>query len=446
MQPMTESLRAKVEEEDLDGVLNDPSCFRAYNANADTLVTFFRDRMIDLLTLALSTSEEDHTLSTKALQIIVSGRELPGDILAQDLLANRAPDILKEKNPLQLNRFAMITQSCALCAPNLVHDKCAYLKLMIPLIGHRCVYEMFASFMKHDDKTPRSEDKCISVCQALKEDGFLEAYLEALQSLPAQLTEEEIATASALFKLAPLIRGMAPFDSAFLTENSMTILMRKFENPPLPLLSDQWKAINKVLCDENKKFLIPHVREMVEMIDIGDGKRFSSPQLSVLEVLQRLLQIENNAGVCAAMVEGKLPEKLVAIVRTFRRHTLAHRYVTMLALGIHNVGSEELARPVLTGLMKVAAEFLADEESRTEEIAFAWKFLHDLKEQGEAKLGQKLFEEQGDEVAAAMEKVSDMDTVAAEEYGGPLPEENGADQLSQEQLIALLRYITSGSR
>lgn len=446
MQPMPEILHAKIEQDNFEDVLNDPACFRAYNHSAEPIMEFFRMHLLDLLDLALDPNAEDRTLSTKAFQILTTGKEaLHRELLERDRLAERVERVLCDKPDLVVvNRFATITQVACICAPDLVDEKCAFLKKMIPYMNYRCVFDMFSAFLSK----AQDEEKSRAVCEVLKNEGFLENFLEAITALPKDNIEPQVDYARALFKLVPLINSAPPFAQAFVTESAIDTLMREFDNEPVSLLGDRWKAICEVICDENKKFLIPRVKDMVALIDIGDRTRYSAYQLSVIETLEKLLQIEDNKGLCAQLLELNFPDKLIAIVTTFRKHTLAHRQVANIALTIHDIASEDLARPLVSGLIKVAVDFLSDEQSRTEENAFAWKFLHDIRERGENKLGAALLAEGGEGVATVYKaKVDEMDKIVAESYGGALPEpDEGYGEFSQEQLLALLRFITGGGR
>ena len=442
MSPITQQLREKLQNPTttIEEVLNDESCMRAYSQTVECIVDFFWHRADQLLDLALS--PEKNEISTKAFMIAT----IPCDEIWQALVNN---DILSKKsesvlvpgvNVVTISRFAAVAQHCCMCTPKAVPEKCGFLKKMIRFVHVRSVFDMFLEFFN-------SELRTTLVREVLRDWKFVDEIFVAIKEAkdaPAEVRDEYT---TALLRLLSKVKSAELFDSCFASADAMGVLLGEFQEPSVSLLDAKWQVVDDVLCDANVEFVRPKVPAMVALLKIENG-RFSAYQISVIEIIAKMLGLKGGESLCSVLMEVKLPGAIVEIATVLKRHTLVTLQVTNLVMQILRVGNRDLVMAVVPRIAELASQYVVSPESGIEERAFGWNFFVELRKSSET-LTEALATELKERNASiytddVKDRVEQMDTIVSNPFGGELPATPDPDEImmSQEQLLALLRFLT----
>lgn len=448
--PISPALREKLEQPDvtLVDLLEDDGCAKAFSHGFDPLISFFLENSEELLTMALNLEDK---LSSKAFKIISTQNEnFHRAFFKSGILSQKVDTVLvNDVDPVVVNRFAMLTQVCCLTASEFVSENCDFLKKFIPFLKHRSVYEMFAGWIlvKRDNEDQGTTNAKAAVQEFIKADGFVDALLETIAQLPDSGFEAHYV--STLFKTITLFKESATLLPAISTNDAVKILVRNFENADLVVLNAQWAAVAAALNGSNISVIVDQIPRFVAMLERPEEETFfSAYQLSAIQILTKI--ITEDMTQAGAFVEAKVPQMLAAILRRYRRHTLAAYNVTEFTLGVLSKVKEmdALAELIMDTIVPVAVEF-ANEEASIEERAFGWNLLMKLEDLNETI--QNKLQEIESYTPAVKDLVMRMKSCSEARYGGEKPVDPVDDggqlgNLSQEQLLALLRFITGARR
>ena len=434
MSPITPQLREKLQNENttIEEVLNDDSCTRAYEQAVESIVDFFWHRAEELLNLSLSTENRD--LSTKAFVIItMPSVEIWQTLVSSDLLMRKSETILvPTASTISISRFAAIAQHCCMCTPQLVPEKCAFLKQMIRFVHFRSVYDMFLAFFNNDAKSS-------VIREVLRDWNFVSEIFNALREAPSSPPEIRNTYTAALLKLLSRVKEAELFDQDFASEDAIRALLSDFPDPTVLVLDAQWQIISNVIIPENAAPVRAILPNLVKMLAPHDG-RFSCYQISTLEVIEKFITFDDAADTGKTLLDAGLPDALVTIVKDLGRHTLATRRVSLLCLSLLKSNASALASVVLPRVAEVASEYVMSEDVSLEERAFGWNLFTELKA-SEIPLSEELTEIITEDLQT---RIDDMNRVADEEFGGALPTATGMldEPMMSQELLALLRLLS----
>lgn len=434
MSPITPQLREKLQNEDttIEEVLNDDSCTRAYEQAVESIVDFFWHRAEELLNLSLSTENRD--LSTKAFVIItMPSAEIWQTLVSSDLLMRKSETILvPTASTISISRFAAIAQHCCMCTPQLVPEKCPFLKQMIRFVHFRSVYDMFLAFFNNDAKSS-------VIREVLRDWNFVSEIFNALREAPSSPPEIRNTYTAALLKLLSRVKEAELFDQAFASEDAIRALLSDFPDPTVLVLDAQWQIISNVIIPENAAPVRAILPNLVKMLAPHDG-RFSCYQISILEVIEKFITFDDAADTGKTLLDAGLPDALATIVKDLGTHTLATRRVSLLCLSLLKSKASALASVVLPRVAEIASEYVMSEDVSLEERAFGWNLFTELKA-SEIPLSEELTQIITEDLQT---RIDDMNRIADEEFGGALPTMSGfADEpMMSQELLALLRLLS----
>lgn len=405
-----------------------------------------RKHIQELLNLALTNDEDESpNLSTKAFTLLSTPNEQIFKSLFDDNIFFTAVDkVFSQENVdlIVVNRLAVITQTCCINYPENIRQ-CNFIPRFLNYCRYRSVYEMFKSFLTTEDKK--------EVQTFLQEENFPDKLLELIKNTEDPLENNPdspiVQNLVQLFRLIPLIKDCEILAPSVTSKNAIKILSRKFTPDIQEVLNKQWEAIASIVTKEN-------VKDIEELSDLflsmlgSDLAEFTPHIESIIKIIGQI--IANDNAYAQKIVDWGIGEKLAHIIDRFPRQTLAHLTITNFALGAIDVPNfPSLVDSLLKPLYVIVAKSFEDGQP-AELRGFGFNF-HDsvskkMKEKDLQPIPPELcFKE------PILAKVKELTNVIQNPYGGdlPAPAADEADELGNltpDQLMALLRFITGGRR
>ena len=406
-----------------------------------------RKHIQELLDVALTNdSEETTNLSTKAFTLLSTPNELIFKSLFEDNIFFSAVEKVLGQDDVDIiivNRLAVITQTCCINYPENIRQ-CNFIPRFLQFCRFRSVFEMFKSFLTTEDKK--------DVQTFLQEEGFPEKLLDLIKNTQEPLENNpdspSVQNLVQLFRLIPLIKSCDVLAPSVTDQNAITILSHKFTPDIQEVLNRQWEAIASIVTDSNVK----NIEELSDSyLDILENPNLSlfTPQIeSIIKIIGQVIINDNDYA--QKLVDWQVGKKLANIIDRFPRHTLAHLTITNFALTAIDVPNfPDLVDAVIKPLYEVAAQSFQDGKP-AEFRGFGYNFHSSVT----TKMKEKNLQPIPIEFCFNNEtksKVDQLNKVVENSYGGELPQQQPEDadelgNLTPEQLMALLRFITGGRR
>jgi hypothetical protein len=399
-------------------VLDDETCARGYRSNFGALVNFLVEHVSELLSLALNLDDIPH--STKAFTLLSSPGELIPALLSNQSLPATIKNYLKKSAyDVTINRLAVITGAAFASDPE---NAGVALGDFIPYLQYRSVFEMFVGFCGEDAKAR-------TVQAFLKDLNFVGEVLEAVAALPGVIADADGAYATALFKLVPIIRG-SDLGPQITTDSALERLLRIFLQAPISVQNAQWAAVRSVVTDENLKTLGTQLKRILALVPPSEPT-YAAYQVTGIRLAQRLV-VQN--AYREQIIAAGFPATLVAVLKSFPRHTIAQTAVADFISAVAQYGG--FGQAFLDAVLPVATEALR--AGTIEERGFAWGLLKKVKQLAENKVGEEDW--------AAFEEV---DAIVEKPYGGDPPKPSAlepGDGAPNQQMIQLLLQMLAASR
>jgi len=471
LSPISATLTEKLESPNpvMEEILEEPSCLRAFRSNSENLVRYFVNNAQTLVDLCFDLEKQQ--ISTKAYNILsIENLTLQRKLMDDDLLQAIADKIFPTKEPICINRFAVITKNCCNAFPGQTFVHCSnFLDQFIEFMAQPSVYEMFISFFipnYDDDKT---------LAQNFLERDFQNHFISAISSAPKEFSSEfgdpNVPYLAALFKffaeIASNKNSWDLFSSSISTPTTINILATTFQDAPPYLLGYQYATIKTIATHSLEKFafLTPRLISFTQVS--SDSNAFHEHQVYAINLLaslakEELDRKENGESIESLLIEGKSPidlmyeaniiSSIADIVRRFPGHTIAHSAISTFILSFKDVKiseendqeakvEEKFKVSIFETLVTLLNEILG-ESKRAEQKAFAWNLVKALlKEDVSLKYKLKLNEQ------ATTQNNRLNDIYNKENYGGELPEKPQDDipgNITPEQMMMLIRLLTGG--
>jgi hypothetical protein len=232
----------------------------------------------------VSLSLEISVLSTKAFNLLTGGNiHLIRRMM--NIIAKYAAPVFESKDPVLLNRLAMLTQFACLQCPDEMLTKCGFVFDFIPFCHHRSVLEMFACFLP-----TVGGEKTMKLRRHLASAHFPGRLLEVVQSTDASLHGDPMdptaGMLTGIFRLIANLRPESALGLPLVTPDAMDILSRDFQEPPVLLLDAQWDAVRACVVPENAFILAQKLSPLIALFrDRSDG--FFGFQSAILRTIPR---------------------------------------------------------------------------------------------------------------------------------------------------------------
>lgn len=406
-----------------------------------------RKHIQELLDLALTKdSEESPNLSTKAFTLLSTPNEMIFKSLFEDNIFFSAVEKVLGGDSIDIiivNRLAVITQTCCINYPENIRQ-CNFIPRFLQFCRYRSVFEMFKAFLTTEDKK--------EVQAFLQEEGFPGKLLEHIKNTEEPLENNpdspSVQNLVQLFRLIPLIKGCEVLAPSVTDENAIAILSHKFTNDIQEVLNKQWEAIASIVTDKNVKNIEGLSDSYLEILGNPELPLFTPQVESIIKIIGQVITYDNEYA--QKLVDWEIGKKLANIIDRFPRHTLAHLTITNFALTALDVPNfPDLVDAVLKPLYAAAAKSFQDDkpaEFRGFGFNFHTSVLKKMKEKNLQPVPLEFcFNPE------TIQKIEKLTKVVDNSYGGelPQPQNEEADELGNltpEQLMALLRFITGGRR
>lgn len=411
----------------LQSILAEDSCIRAYRQNYSALVKFINERAADVLECALSNDSN----ALRAYQLFGNENDsLLITISNTPKLLNEASQAVFNENPdeVYINRFAHITELIALKKPSLLFKDVDYVEKFFPYIHLRAVYGIFESCLVPNEL---SLDE---LQNQMRSSDFLDKLLDYLKSLADSqdpLTEGRV---SNIYKLISLMAtDKCKMEPEVQKEANMKKLLVDFTSADPRIQENKWQAISDVLTDVTTPLLTPAVDDIIGFLDIENA---CPQQVIAINLLKKLaLKCED---VRTKLQEVHIEDKLISIIQKFPQYTFAHIAIKDFCLELKDF--KELSVPVIKKILGYGNTAICDDSTAVVTRALIWKLVAELKEKDEEPL--TVLNDQ------AKEALDNLDNIYKAKYGGEEPEqtavgEDALTSLTPEQIMTLLRFLTS---
>lgn len=363
-------------------------------------------------------------------------------LLENNILKEKAEKILGGNfDPVVINRFAMITQNCCLTHPDLAIEHCPFLVQLLHHVKYRSVYDTFANFLSTDQKAKNLQDRLYDV-------QFFQEYLKVIDSLPNEIPETDVEYISALFKLAPCFQGTEKFKELSESPDAIQVIFHLFEHAPSAVLNSQWSSLSSLINTTNiqdsaiQGFFQRVVNQLTEL-----DNYFYAYQAYAIKVLETYITVDE---LRLKLVEFEFGTKLNQIINSYPKHTLALNSVISFVL--EAIKYQDIRQYFIDSIVPVAGSII-EKSDLVESRAFAWGVFKKLSAHYTEYPGLKeLVDNANSTNEESIDKLEEINKVvdAQEQYGGELPQPNNEDDtlsnMTQDQLMALLRFITGGNR
>lgn len=433
---LSEKLTAPTTE--VSDVVMDPSTPRALRANHTQLVNYLSEHAAELFDFALRVTEENFQLSAKAFSLLT----IPNDRIFEailnkenNLMKANAAKAMESKDTIQLNRMAMIIQSCFL-QPNLaLIEDCEYLIDLVSYMHNRSVYDLLLSMVGCSDAEMKE------MKEYLIQHSFISKLFAAIDSLviDGKLKADSTGDNNALlltnmFKLVAALKNSELMFNR-IGKSELHILLKDISDAPVTLLNSKWNAINTVVdSDEQCQEIADHINELglLSMIDSGDSFKLYQEHILILlsKVASKIDEVEE------LLINTNIGTKLSEIVRRNPKHSNVH--IAMVNFCKNIKSRTKLSTSVINELFKAVTE-LIQPSAGVEELSFGWNLTRTIRDLDED------FDTSSVLSADIKSKFDAMDDAFQKPYGGEVPPNDEITSFTPEQLSILLRFLT-GSR
>jgi hypothetical protein len=356
-----------------------------------------------------------------------------------DSLAKYAPTVFASKNPILLNRFALLTQLACLQSPDEMTAQCGYIFDFISFCQHRSVFDMFASFLP-----TAGGEKTMKLRLQLKAADFPGRLLEALRvpdgSLSGDPMDPIAGMLAGVFRLIQTLREDGELGPPLGTRDAMSVLTRNLVGAPFVLLNAQWDAVRACLDRKNAGVLTAQLTRVIGLVRPWDGGFFPF-QSTILRIVGVI--VGWTPGVGAILLKARFARTISEIVRQFPEHGILHGEVTEFVLAIGKTGGK-FARELVTEMLTMVVEGMKSESVILR--AFAWNFQTAITELGpETQMAQIAVGRIRDETDF-VEEWERLDAVIHEPFGGEVPPDSDVSRsvLTPQQVLEVLRQIQGG--
>ncbi|OHS97405.1 hypothetical protein TRFO_36356 [Tritrichomonas foetus] len=380
--------------------------------------------------------------STKAFSLLsIPNENVINSIFENNLLTSTAEKLFTttdEDTIVKINRLAFLTQVCCIHSPALIQNNFSFVTRFLHFCHYRSVIEMFRTFLG-------TEEKSRELQHFLLDEKIVDHVLNMIKDSPDEISDdpndEQSQMISALFRLIPLIKSSEVLSDVISTAEAIQIVSKLFSHAPLTVLNAQWAAINAIITESNSNDAIQLADRFLQMLDNQDEEAFTPYMESIIQIIQKLVTF--NTEFATRIIEWNIGQKLASIIEKYPKHTLAHLTITKFAT--QTIEVPDFAQAVLPPLYEIAQKGFEPGQP-VEFRAFAFNFQKLIKEQNNQELTQ--FEKFDSDT---IEKINELTEVVNNPYGGSLPqhpseEDHDFGNLTPDQLMTLLRFITSSRR
>lgn len=410
--------------------MEDPSFIPALKSGNKKLNDYLIENLPHIFGLAFDFS--NIPLSNKALTVLTNNNLIIYEqILDNNLLQTEADKILGSPiENVSMNRLAMISKLCFLNNPSLALSRCNFLPKMINSCYIRSVYDMFANILG-------TQPTCSIIQEGLKETGFVDSLIKCLQEIPSSFSDDILSEQQTtwLFNLVPLVKNSFILRESISTKESLEVISRKFDSCPISILNAQWNAISAVVSAKNAECLLSRLSSMIDMLKVGGKSTFNPYQEYVLITLG--VMTENLEAARTRVIQENLSQILNEIVLAYPNHSIALNTVSNYFVSTikYPTFCIDMIRHVLISV-NVGFQNNASISHRS----FSWLFVKTYSEHFNEVPGlEELFKSK---LGDGLNKVSEINHIVDNPYGGDTPQTNNEGQLSAEQIEKLLRFLT----
>jgi hypothetical protein len=353
-------------------------------------------------------------------------------------IAKYAPSVFESKNPVLLNRLALLTQLACLHSPEEMVEKCNYVFLFLNFCHHRSVFDMFATFLSFS-----GGEKTLKLRLQFKAwdlpDRILRIIRDAESALPQDPMDTTVAMLAAIFRLIPHVRADNNLGFPLAAPDAIAVLAREFVDPPVAFLNAQWEALQSCVIDLNANVLSAKVGMMLDLLQPRE-RRFFAFQSAILRILPNIIEVDPVAT--AELAARKFPEALCDIIRRFPDHGIVHGEVNEFVSVLMTVNSQ-FAREVVLAILPVVADAMRSDSVILR--AFAWNFRKMIEKLNPRFEIVRFTLEKMQEEPGFAKNFEDLDTLIQTPFGGELPTHNppvadpSRSMFTPQQLIELLR-------
>ena len=427
-------------------VVCDESCLRGFNSNDPALVSFLTDRVSDVLDMALFSDNPKY--SAKALALFTKENDaLIRAAIEENLLAATSASVFTAKPEYPIvSRFAYITQLVCLQEPTNCINNCSYLYDFLPFCGYRLVLGMFEELFQDQEKTETIQMQLHELVDKLKVN-----IMDKNLTFTDDINDENAVKMAGYYQLISVIKDAELFKDSLRNADTLLILARQFDVLNITVLDSQWKTLSELVTPENANALQSIVQStLIPLLSRVDNPTFLHQyQVSLLYVILAVAQA--NEQIRKYLIDLNFHVELREIVAQFPHHTLAHMAVSNFIL--QSAKMVEFECLILSVMLPFCENILSQETPIIELRAFVWDLLVKIKKAIENNEVSDKFKE----TFAAFDeecnkKLDELTQISESEYGGKLPEtndtigeEDGLNNLSPEQIMQLLKFLTSSS-
>ncbi|EAX99607.1 hypothetical protein TVAG_215070 [Trichomonas vaginalis G3] len=414
----------------LQAILSDDSCIRAFRQNFTSLSKFINERAVEVLACALSNDPN----ALRAYQLF--GVENDSLLITISNTPSWLDEVSKEvfnENPdeVYINRFAHITELIALKKPSLLFKDVSYVDKFFPYIHLRAVYGIFESLFVI---TELSLDE---VQNQMSSSDFLEKLLDYLKSISDSQDPYTEGRASSIYKLISLMSNSDKMKPKVQDPKIIPKLLLNFAISDPRILENKWQAVYDVLSESTANLLMPEINTIIGFLDFENT--YYPHQVIAINLLVKLaLNLEE----VRKILEGAhIEDKFVAILQHFPQYTFAHLAIKNYCIQLKDY--KELSVPVIKKIIDFANIAICDDTTAVVTRAIIWELVAECKKQDVLQ----------DPIAGlsdtAKEILNNLDKLSETQYGGEVPEnqpvgDDGLSSLTPEQIMTLLRFLTSG--
>ena len=421
----------------------DDSCVRSFRSNFEQLVKYFSENISELLETAFKI--EEVAKSNRALTLLTQPNEtITQSLLENNLLFNMTDRVLKENDDasssIKINRMASIVQNCCMNSPQLARtfNVISTVADFLNYAHYRTVFEMFISFLGKDEKL-------LEIQNVLKEDGLVLKFLDFITNAPEQCKDDPDDPTNqflaSLFKLIPFFKESSVFSEQICSVDAMKVISKRFINAPSSILNTQWAALSTIVNEENCQTLIQLLNDrFFDLLTQVNDNKFMLYQEYIIRFIQKAATFQDEF--CAELIQKNLGNELATLLMKFPRHTLLHLAVKNLVEGV--IEKDELVKNILQPIYDNCTQNF--NQQPVEFKAFLWNLEKTVKDAKNDKYNNlESFE------AETQKELDRVTEIVSNTYGGDVPSPQNDDMddisnLSPDQLLALLRLITSGRR
>ena len=428
----------------IEEVLLEESCKRAFNSNDSALVSFISNHASEVLETAIFS--ENPKLASKALALFSKDNNvLVLQVIENKNLENIAKEVFTETpDSKAVSRFAAITQLACLQEPRNCLENCPYIFDFIPFCGYKLVLGMFEEFFTDEESGVAVQSSIQELSQKIKERILGE------NTFTEDVNDENAIRVAGYFKLLSLAKDSDIFKEAIRTKEMIDAISREFPVRNISVLDAQWTTVSQLVNAENVAALTGKVESLIIPLlsYVDEEKYFHQYQVSILNVLLVIAQADEQ--VRKRLIEINFHIALYDIISHFPHHTLAHIAVSNFIF--HSTKMVEFEKLILTRMLPFCEDIMNNENAPVELRAFVWDLITKFKKAIDEGVMSDSFKETFAAFDdAAMSKIISMNEICESEYGGKLPEKNdyaneedGLGNLSPEQIMQLLKFLTGG--